>query len=277
MGKNKNKAKKKKEIKELPKDFDKYSYYIRSVQNPEGDVEFLRDTYKELVGGHPTTMAEDFCGTYSICCEWVKMDPNVKAIGVDLDPEPLEYGTEHYFSKLTEEQKERVSILNANVLNPDLPKADVINALNFSYFIFKQRKSLKEYFQNVHHRLNDGGIFVMDIFGGSQCQESIEEETEHEDFSYFWDQSNFDPVNNHAVFHIHFKPKGKKKIEKVFTYDWRMWTIPELRDILEEVGFRRVHVYWEGTTEDGDGDGNFVRVEKGEECEAWIAYIVAEK
>ena len=56
-----------------------------------------------------------------------------------------------------------------------------------------------------------------------------------------------------------------------------MWSIPELKDILEEVGFKKVHVYWEGTDEDGDGDGEFKRVEKGEDCESWIAYLACEK
>ena len=70
---------------------------------------------------------------------------------------------------------------------------------------------------------------------------------------------------------------GQKKNERVFTYDWRMWSIPELRDILFEVGFKKTHIYWEGTTKAGEGDGNFTRTEKGESCLSWIAYIAAEK
>ncbi len=96
-------------------------------------------------------------------------------------------------------------------------------------------------------------------------------------FSYYWDQDNFDPVTNEAQFHIHFKPKGQKKIQNVFSYDWRMWSIPELRDILEEVGFKKTHVYWEGTRRNGEGNGKFSRTEQGEACDSWIAYIVAEK
>lgn len=57
-----------------------------------------------------------------------------------------------------------------------------------------------------------------------------------------------------------------------------MWSIPELRDILEDVGFKRTHVYWEGTDKDGEGDGVFKRIEvSDEDCESWVAYIVAEK
>ena len=43
----------------------------------------------------------------------------------------------------------------------------------------------------------------MDIFGGSECYEANEEETEHDDFSYFWDQDSYDPVTNEAMFYIH--------------------------------------------------------------------------
>lgn len=136
---------------------------------------------------------------------------------------------------------------------------------------------MKSYFHNCHTTLNREGILLVDCFGGSRCQEANEEETVHKDFSYYWDQESFDPVSNHAIFHIHFKPKGEKKIEKVFTYDWRMWSIPELREMMHEVGFKKTTVYWEGTTKGGEGDGVFKPAEVGEECEAWIAYVVGEK
>lgn len=261
----------------LPENFDKYSYYRRAVQSPDTDVDFLRDTYKELRGKEPQVLREDFCGTFAICCDWVKLSGKAKAYGIDLDEEPILYGLANYLPKLSPSQRERVKVLQENVLNPGLPKADVIAALNFSYFVFKERSMMKSYFHNCLGTLNSGGMLIVDCFGGSQCQEANEEETEHKDFTYFWDQVNFDPVTNEALFHIHFKPKGHKKIEKVFTYDWRMWSIPEIREMMRETGFRKTHVYWEGTTRAGTGDGVFKRVEKGEECQAWIAYVVGEK
>lgn len=257
--------------------FDKYAYYRKAVQGPENDVVFLRDTYKELTGRRPTVLREDFCGTFSICCEWVKLDRQHRAVGVDLDPEPIDYGKIHYLPRLTAQQRDRVQILQRNVLDPDLIAADVICAMNFSHYIFKERSQLLAYFRNCHDTLNPAGVLIADCFGGSRCFEANEEETEHDDFSYFWDQDCFDPVTNHAMFHIHFKPKGQRKIEKVFSYDWRMWSIPELREIMQDAGFRETHVYWEGTTKSGEGDGVFTKTEAGEECEAWIAYVVGEK
>ncbi len=256
---------------------DKYYYYNKSVQSADVDVKFFRDTYKELKDKKPETFREDFCGTFKLSCEWVKLNDSFKAFGVDLDPEPIAYGKEHYLPKLKDQQIERVDIQEGNVLDPELPNADIIAACNFSYFIFKQRKTLADYFKNVLGGLNDDGIFILDIFGGSECYEPNEEETEHDGFSYFWDQDSFDPVTNEAMFYIHFKPKGEKKMKRAFTYDWRLYSIPEVKEILGEVGFKNVHVYWEGTDEDGEGDGEFKRVTKGEDCESWIAYIVAEK
>jgi hypothetical protein len=258
------------------KEFDKYYYYKNSVQSPDNDVLFFRDTYKELRGKKAQTLREDFCGTFALSCEWVRLDPKHEAYGVDLDAEPIRYGKEKYLSQLKKPERKRVHIQENNVLSVGLPHTDIIIATNFSYFIFKKRADLVYYFRNVRDSLNEDGLFMVDIFGGPHCMEANEEETEHDGFSYFWDQDSYDPVTNEALFHIHFKLPGEKK-KTSFTYDWRMWSIPEIRDIMADAGFSKTHVYWEGDDEDGEGNGEFERVERGEECEAWVAYIVAEK
>ena len=261
--------------------FDKYFYYFNSVQSPLEDARFLESVYVKARGRVPLVFREDFCGTFTNCCEWVKRGPRHVAHGVDLDGEPIEYGQEHYLPKLTAKQQERVHLHRSNVLGTKLPTADVICAQNFSYFIFKERLTLKKYFKNCLRTLNKDGVFVLDCFGGPKCQEPNEEVTEQGDepnvFDYYWDQDSFDPLTNEGMFYIHFKRKGEKKREKVFTYDWRLWTLPELKDLLLEVGFSKVDILWEGSTEDGEGDGNFVAVEKGEDCDAWVAYLAAYK
>ncbi len=274
MGKISRKRVHKKSDKKL---FDKYELYLKSVQSPENDVEFLEKVYKELKGKAPKTFREDFCGTFVLSQEWIKLNRKYVAHSVDIDPEPLAYGIKKYFDHLNSDQQSRLHIHEKNVLEPGLPEADISVAMNFSYFVFKKREVMKAYFSNCHKSLNTGGIHVIDLFGGSLCQEENEEQTKLKNFTYYWDQASFDPVSHDAKFYIHFKVKGQPKAEKVFSYDWRMWTIPELRDLLLEVGFKKTHVYWEGTTKKGEGDGNFTRTEKGEECQSWIAYIVSEK
>ena len=257
--------------------FDKYDLYMESVQSPDVDVLFYRKVYKELKKKEPKVMREDFCGTFALCTEWVKLSKHYKAYGIDLDPEPIEYGKSHYLSKLKEHEQKRITILEQDVLHKNLPKSDIVAAMNFSYFIFHKREQMKEYFRNVYSTLNSGGIFLIDVFGGSDCCDENEETTNLRKFKYFWHQRGFDPVTAKAKFNIHFQIKGQKKTEDVFTYDWRMWSIPELRETLEEVGFKKTHIYWEGTNKKGEGNGIFTRTEKGEECEAWIAYIASER
>jgi cyclopropane fatty-acyl-phospholipid synthase-like methyltransferase len=261
----------------LPPGFDKYEYYGKSVQSTEADTEFFLSTYKELKKKTPKVFREDFCGTYELSRTWVKMNKNNVAYGIDLDPEPIAYGRKVEAKDLTAEQSSRVKISKKNVLAPDLPSADIIGSLNFSHYIFKDRKTMKTYFENCYDSLNKDGIFIVDCFGGSEAQEPTEERTNHGSYYYFWDQDSFDPVTNFAQFYIHFQIKGKRRIQKVFSYDWRIWSIPELRDLMEEVGFKKTHVYWEGTTRKGEGNGVFKRTETGEVCESWIAYVVGEK
>jgi len=257
--------------------FDKYDLYLRAVQSPDNDVEFLFDTYKDLRKKKPSTLREDFCGTFSICAEWAKLKPGNRAWGVDLDQEPIAYGHKHTLPALTSEQRSRVTILRENVLSSGVPQVDIVVAMNFSYFIFKQRLLLKQYFRSAYRGLQKDGVFIMDCFGGQLCQEANEERRKIENFYYYWDQKSYNPVTAEAKFAIHFKRPGENKRNNVFTYDWRMWGIAELRDILKEVGFTKSVVYWEETGRDGEGNGIFKKTEKGDDSEAWVAYIAALK
>jgi SAM-dependent methyltransferase len=261
--------------------FDKYELYLASVQAPEWETEFADRVYADARGADrtPEILREDFCGTFANCCAWVQRGDARVAYGVDLDPEPLSYGRTHHLPRLTAAQQARVHVLQEDVLGAGLPASDIICAQNFSYFVFKERATLLAYFRNALATLRADGILVLDVLGGSECQEANETETPYKDdgYRYFWAQEGFDPLTHHATFHIHFQRDGEPKRERVFTYDWRMWTIPELREALLEAGFRGVNAYWEGTAEDGSGDGNYFPAEKGEECQSWIAYLVALK
>lgn len=257
--------------------FDKYEFYRAAVQSPEDDVKFYRKIYRQIrKGKEPAVLREDFCGAGAISCEWVKLNPKYKSSGLDLDNEPMNYGKKNYISKLSESQKKRITLIQQNVLTKGLPRADIAIAVNFSYFFFKQREVLKLYFQNAYDSLKKDGIFVIDIFGGTQCTDAIVDKTKNKNFTYYWDQKGFDPVTNEAYFEIHFKYKDKL-YEGIFKYDWRMWSIPEIKEIMKEVGFKQTKVYWEGSKKDGSGNGKFTAVNKGEACLSWIAYVAGIK
>jgi SAM-dependent methyltransferase len=256
------------------KSFDKYEAYALSVQSPKEDARFLRQVYRDLNKQEPVIMREDFCGAFALCCEWVKLDLTKRAIGLDIDPEALAYGSDNYFPLLTESAKNRLKTFKRDVLLPSVTKADLICALNFSYFIFQSRSTMLNYFKASRRSLNPRGVFIVDAFGGPVCEQPSIETKRIGGLTYFWEQESFDPINNRAQFHIHFKPKQGRKRTRVFSYDWRMWSIPELRDLMREAGFKDVIVYWEGTTRNGSGNGKYSRKSRGESCLVWLAYVI---
>ena len=71
---------------------DIHELYEESVQNVENEVDFLTTTFKERTGRTAFTFREDFCGTASLACEWVKQGPEYSAVGVDIEPSVLEWG-----------------------------------------------------------------------------------------------------------------------------------------------------------------------------------------
>ena len=255
---------------------EKYRLYESSVQNHETDIDFINREYRKIFGKLPMSLREDFGGTAAMACDWVKQSDNHISWGVDLDVEPIRFGIENHYSRLNEDEQKRMKYIEGNVLENRDFKSDIVVGFNFSYFIFKERKTLLEYFTKVREGLNDNGAFFIDLFGGTDaCQEMVEE-TEHDDHTYFWDCESFNPITSEVLYYIHFEQEGVK-YERVFTYDWRMWGLTELQDIMREAGFSKVVAYWEGEDGDGGGDGNFYPSTKEENCESWVTYLCAIK
>ena len=256
---------------------DIHDLYERSVQNVEHEVEFLQATFRDLRGRTAHLLREDFCGTASAACEWVKQGADYQAIGVDIEPSVLEWGRKNRIGRLPTADQTRVQLLESDVMTVETPPVDLLVAFNFSYFIFDTRDKMRAYFRRAYEALKDDGLFFVDMFGGPESQEETKEKTKHKGFTYIWEQADFHPVTHFMRCHIHFKFPDGSKLKKAFTYEWRLWTAPEIRELLLEAGFSKATVYWEGEDDDGEGNGEFVPDEKGEADYAWIAYVVAEK
>ena len=254
---------------------DRHYLYEESVQGVEHEAEFLADTYKEIRGREATLLREDFCGTANAACEWVKVDESHRAICVDLDADVLAYGRDKHVSALSPDAQQRITLINGDVLTEKTEPADILAAFNFSYFTFKTREQLKQYFSAARAAIKDDGLFFLDIYGGSDAYQEMEEETEYDDFTYVWDQASYDPVTGDYLCYIHFRFDDGSELTRAFTYHWRLWSVPEVRELLAEAGFSSSKVYWEGTDKDGEGDGVFTPVETGEADEAFVSYIVA--
>ncbi|MGH8372983.1 MAG: class I SAM-dependent methyltransferase [Gammaproteobacteria bacterium] len=256
---------------------DRHDLYQKSVQDVGWEVGFLERIFHELRGRAPLSMREDFCGTALAACEWVRRNPRHTAVGVDLDAEVLAWGREHNLSKLTSEASKRIELLQQDVLKVRTQPVDMLLAFNFSYWIFKERAILKRYFRRARESLNAGGLFLLDAYGGSDAYLEMRERDDLGRFTYIWDQADYDPISSHATCHIHFAFPDGSRLNQAFTYHWRLWTLPELRELLLEAGFSAVSVYLEGTdSETGEGTGEFALVERGEADPAWIAYLVAQ-
>ena len=255
---------------------DKHSLYERAVQCVEAEIDFVDAKYRDLVGHDATLLREDFCGTGNTSCEWVRRRPENRALGLDIDQPTLDWGTAHHVASLTEEQQSRVELRNANVLEPQTERPDIVLAMNFSYWIFSKRADLRDYFTKVRASLNDDGIFCLDCFGGYEAARELKEKTDHGDFTYVWDQEYYNPVTADYRCHIHFEFKDGSKLKRAFSYEWRLWTLPEIREVLSEAGFTEVRVFWQGWDDDEEeGDGEFTEVTDADADAGWICYISA--
>lgn len=256
---------------------DLHELYEQSVQAVDVEVEFLDATFRELRGRTALTYREDFCGTASAACQWVSSREDRTAIGVDNDKPTLDWGRANRVARLPKTAQTRVELLHADVRTVQTPQVDIVAAFNFSYFLLKERDQLRAYFSSVREALNDDGLFFLDAFGGPEGITPQKEKTKHKGFTYVWDQSLFEPVTGRMVCHIHFRFPDGSRINRAFSYDWRIWNLPEIRELLLEAGFSNVRVYWEGEDEDGEGNGEYAESATGEADPAWVSYIIAEK
>ena len=111
---------------------DIHELYELSVQDVENEIEFLQTTFKSLTGRVAYLFREDFCGTASLCCQWVRQGKRFQAIGVDIEPAVLEWGRKHRVNRLDKEDRSRVSLIESDVLTVETPKVDLFAAFNFS-------------------------------------------------------------------------------------------------------------------------------------------------
>ncbi len=256
----------------------KYYLYENAVQSPAWQMNQLPKFHRKFMGKAPLAMREDFSGTGKISCEWVKKSPKHRAVGVDLDPAPLDYAARVNVPVLRPDQRRRVSFLRQDVRKPTREKFDLIGAHNFSFFVFHEREELLQYAKAAYKSLRSQGTFFLELAGGEGfvTPNAVTEKVRVPKMGkvdYTWETHPFDPVTKIADYSIHFRLPGGRGMNDVFTYHWRLWEIREVREILLEAGFQETAVLWpkdETMTE-------YTTVESGEACEVWLAYVVGIK
>lgn len=230
-----------------PSHLDRYALYELCAQNPARDAKLLRAIHADgsTKPRKDLTLGEDFCATAALSRAWCDLSPRHRAVGIDHDRAVLARAPRH----------DRVTLVRSDVLNARA-KADLIAVQNFSICELHDRATLVKYLRRARSRLNRGGSFICDIYGGSDafftgtitqrikppptCPRGTK-------ISYDWEQRSADPLTGRVVNAMHFTLTlpGKKPIitRDAFVYDWRLWSVPELRDAMTEAGFKRTLVY----------------------------------
>ena len=257
---------------------DRHILYQEAVQNPDFEVDMIRRMYRKYYENDPHSLKEDFCGTFLLCRKWIEKNKHHSAIGVDLDKKTLRWGEIHNREPMKPEQKKRLTISCANVLDVSHPKVDIIVAFNFSYWILQKQDELLSYFKNALHSLQKDGLLLLDAFGGPEAEREQEEERKCDGFKYVWEQSCFYPITREMGCKIHFRFKDKTELRNAYVYRWRLWTPPEISSLLYQAGFKVVDWYLEGTDhQTNEGNGVFRKSKRGTNADTWIAYVAALK
>ena len=255
---------------------DRYDLYQQSVQEPQADFRLIDRVFRQSFGRPARLLREDFCGTALMACDWVQRHPENRAWGIDLDPQPLAWGRQHNLARLRPEQAARIKLIEGDVRDVGHARVDVTAALNFSYFLFQTRAELRHYFECARSTLLPEGMLLLDAYGGADAQRALRERRRVKNYHYVWDQHSFDPITHRVINHIDFEFGDGSRLQRAFRYDWRLWSIPEIRELLAEAGFPRSQVYWEGTNRrTGKGNDVFTRREHAPDDPAWVAYVVA--
>lgn len=262
------------------------SLYQQAVQHPLSEVFFLARVYEDLNDGNePVTLREDFSGSAAVSLAWIMANPDRRAIAIDHDAATLDFARQQINEQLGAcgaSGGDAVTLVCDDVLQVTDPKADLIASLNFSTLIYHDRSSLRRYFRAVKDNLNPGGVFVMDLFGGpgarqpgTQSRELMRDQGAL--LTYHWEQRSFDHVSHRIDCRIHFTlPDGSQRRD-AFVYDWRLWSIPELLDLLSEAGLHAPQVWCDTIDEDGISDGHYQPVSDLPARHDWVVYLTAQR
>jgi len=267
---------------------DRHRLYEASVQDVEFDLDFFRRVYKKTRGTPFERLREDFCGTARLASTWVEQKATRQAWAVDLDPNPIAWSRAHHLPLIGDAAR-RFHFVRADVRKARAHKVDVVAALNCSYWVFKKRAQLVDYFRSAHRSLAPRGLFILDAFGGDRTLREMVERRRVRGirtrtgervpaFTYVWEQKSFNPIDYHMRAAIHFELDDGRSMRNAFTYDWRVWGLPEIDEALREAGFVDVHVYVQGWDDETNKALHvFRRRVRFVNQEAWLAFIIGVK
>lgn len=263
----------------------RHDLYEACVQSPEDAVPLLRAIH----GGDPAVLGEDFAGTAALSRAWVLADPDARAIAVELDAGTLEEARRRAESAgVIGADGSRLELVAGDVRTATGPRrhaADIVYVGNFSIGELTTRADLVAYLRHVRSRLRPGGVFACDVYGGQSAYmlgtaERPEPGPEDRTIVYTWEQREADPLTGRVLNVLHFEMlevdgSSAGRMPDAFTYHWRLWGVPELRDAMAEAGFASSEVHGRRPDAvDADGEAYVRPITHPEELEESFDVLV---
>ena len=249
---------------------DKHKIYQLAVQSPEADIELIQHFYRDRRRRNAWRLREDFCGTALTLSHWVAQGARYSGEGFDIDPDPLDWGRMHNIGPLGHAAR-RAILHQADVRAPSVEAPDIRCAFNFSYWVFQRREEMLDYFISAREDLAEDGMLVIDVTGGSDSLSEEPYATRVKGFELIWQQKNFSPVDHSADLTLTFRFRDGSEIDPPYQYSWRVWSIPELMDLLESAGFKEIDIWWQ----DDDTEAGYRKTRRGANEASWVACIAA--
>ncbi len=248
---------------------NRHELYELCVQS----VEHLAPLIRAIHGGRPRVLGEDFSGTGALSHRWVDSSPDARAIAVDLDAEALAFHGQHdRIAKHTGDVREISAPCDALFVgNFSIgylhTRGELVSYLKHARARLTQPKAGGQQSpgpQDSHpapfHDALDTppGVFICDTYGGESAftlggvhrphpMPHQEGEPGGRICRYTWEQQSADPTTGMVTNAIHFRIERAGVIEHelfdAFVYQWRLWSVPELRDAMLEAGFASTQVY----------------------------------
>jgi len=220
-------------------------------------------------------LREDFSGTALLAATWVARGPQRTAVAVDLDPAVHDWARRHRLPLLGA-MGSRLTLVETDVREAPRGPFDAILALNFSWQVLQERAALRAYLAAALGSLAPGGAMVLDIFGGWLAQQPLTERRRlRGGVTYVWEHESYDPITSRIRCAIHFELPGGRLLRRAFSYDWRLWTLRELTELLAEVGFEGVEVLWD--VEPVGVEPRYRPRRHAENQPGWLAHVVGRR
>jgi hypothetical protein len=249
--------------------------YRLAVQHPLAEVAFVEHAWSYAHGedAEPLLLREDFAGTCAVAAAWCASDPDRQAMAIELDEPTAAWAAQQF-------DDPDLHIVQADVMSVDEPAVDVTLALNFSVLIYHDEAALLGYLEHALAGLSDGGLLILDLFGGPGLDEpSVQtrriepDEGGFEPFTYRWEQRAWDPQTGRIDCRIHFELAGDKRLDDAFVYDWRLWRPEQIIDLARQAGFLEAGLWWSDPTE----PGRHQPVQEVPANQEWLGYVVCRK